>query len=191
MRAAGFVLTGGNSTRMGTDKALLQTGDTHLVSAVACTLSELSIPVTLVGRPDRYSHLDWPCISDVRPGQGPLSGIETALAASDAEWNLVVACDMPTVSSQWLMTILQHGQNSTDLSCVATRDADGRVHPLCAAYRKSCLPLVSKALDEHRLRLTAILDEFATEYLQAPVVLPNLNTPSEWERYQSLHLAAH
>ena len=70
MRAAGFVLVGGMSTRMGQDKALLSWNSQYLVEKIAATVAAATGNVTLVGRPERYMHLNVPCIPDSRDGKG-------------------------------------------------------------------------------------------------------------------------
>ena len=94
-RMAGFVLVGGNSTRMGRDKAQLPLHGRTLVEHIAGAVAEAAGSVTLIGAPERYPDLGIRMLPDSRPGAGPLGGICTALASTDAEWNLIVACDMP------------------------------------------------------------------------------------------------
>ena len=79
MQAAGFVLVGGQSSRMGRDKARLRIGSGLLVEDVAGKLASCTASVTLVGPPERYADLPFECLPDLRPGLGPLAGIEAAL----------------------------------------------------------------------------------------------------------------
>ena len=97
---AGFVLVGGNSSRMGRDKAGLPLLGRTLVEHVAAAVAEAAGSVTLIGPPGRYSSLDFPIIADWRPGLGPLGGIHTALTHSPAVWNLIAACDLPQISGE-------------------------------------------------------------------------------------------
>src|SRR3981081_963293 len=76
---AGFVLVGGNSSRMGKDKARLPFGGGTLAEYVAKAVREAAGSVTLVGAPERYLSLGFPMLTDIRKGAGPLSGIHTAL----------------------------------------------------------------------------------------------------------------
>ncbi len=79
MRAGGFVLTGGQSARMGRDKALLPLHGRTLVEHVAAEVKDACGSVTLVGAPERYQQLGLPCLSERYPLCGPLSGLEAAL----------------------------------------------------------------------------------------------------------------
>ena len=179
MRAAGFVLTGGNSSRMGSDKALLTTDGRQLVQQVATALEAVANPVALVGKPERYARLPWRCLPDLRPGLGPLAGLEAALAITEMDLNLVVACDMPGLQTQWLRRLLEYAERS-EAPCVVTRDPAGKIHPLCAVYRRGCLPFIRQALDTKRHKLTSLIEELGAEYLVASSSIHNLNTPLEW-----------
>lgn len=183
MRAAGFVLVGGHSSRMGRDKALMPLNARTLVEDVAERVRKVAGNVALVGRPDRYRDLEYECLPDIRSGIGPLGGIDAALAARRADLNLILACDMPGVETRWLRELL-HCAKETDALCVILRDAEERVHPLCAVYRSACLPRLKRALDERRLRVRDFVDELGAEFLKVRAVVENVNTPEEWERWQ-------
>ena len=131
---------------MGQDKALLSWDSQYLVEKIAATVAAATGTVTLVGRPERYGHLNIPCIPDSRDGQGPLAGIEAALQSGQAEWNLIVSCDMPDISSAVLSFLLEKARE-TSASCVAAEDATGQIHPLCAVYHRRCLPIIRRSLE--------------------------------------------
>src|SRR5437762_8761701 len=79
MKAAGFVLVGGHSSRMGRDKALLPLDSGLLIEKLAAMVAAVVGTVALIGEPERYKHLGLECLPDLRPGMGPLAGIEAAL----------------------------------------------------------------------------------------------------------------
>jgi molybdopterin-guanine dinucleotide biosynthesis protein A len=179
MRTAGFVLAGGRSVRMGSDKALLRAGDEVLVQQVARAVAAAAGTATVVGDPARYGHLVPHCIADLDPGFGPLSGIETALAASPADWNLICACDMPGLDAGFLRRLLDFsitGQHS----CAASADPNGSLHPLCAVYHRGCLPFVKRAMRDGELALMRLLARLEAVPFPSPNPLPNCNTPEEW-----------
>src|SRR5277367_1066850 len=109
MVAAGFVLAGGRSRRMGRDKAMLPYRGRPLIAHVAETVEKVlygSGHATIVGQPDRYRDLGYRVLADLYPDCGPLGGIVTALQQSAADWNLVVACDMPNLAEADLRELL-------------------------------------------------------------------------------------
>jgi molybdenum cofactor guanylyltransferase len=183
MRAAGFVLVGGKSTRMGQDKALLLWRSQRLVETIAATVAAVTGTVTLIGRPERYVNLEIPCLSDHRHGLGPLAGIEAALETGRGEWNLIVGCDMPDVNADTLHSLLDQAEQ-TSRWCVAAQDVTGRIQPLCAAYHYRCLPIIKRSLDEGRLKLMNVLEELPAEYVPVQTKLVNINTPEDWLRWQ-------
>lgn len=184
MQAAGLVLVGGRSSRMGQDKALLQWNSHLLVEEVAARVRDVAGNVALVGAPERYRELGFECVPDLRPGLGPLAGIEAALASGRGELNLIVACDMPGIETRWLRTLLECAEQSVAL-CTVLRDSAGIVHPLCAVYRRACLPSVRRFLDAHRLRAQDAIRELDAAIVEVDAELRNVNTREEWDAWRT------
>jgi len=180
---SGFVLAGGASRRMGTNKALLPFGGTTLVQHVSNQVAEATRHVYVIGPREHLGDLKVPVIDDLFPGEGPLGAIVTALTFSFTEWNLVVACDMPSVTSEMLRTLFHHAvQSECDALVPAT--SDGRRHPLCAVYRTTALPGLRAAWSGGLRRVYDALDRIRTEYLPCGRrAVTNVNTPAEWEAY--------
>ena len=181
MGHAGFVLVGGESRRMGRDKALLRAGSQPLAARVAACVREAAGNVTLVGPVDRYMHLGFPVIADRVPGRGPLGGVYTALAASAADWNLIVACDMPRLTIGFLVALIEVAEAS-EADCVVPQDQFG-MHPLCAAYHRRCAPLAAAAMNDNQLKMQEFALSLRCERWSPELagVLTNVNTPAEWE----------
>jgi molybdenum cofactor guanylyltransferase len=179
MNAAGFVLVGGQSRRLGQDKALLPWHDGVLVESVARAVCSTAGSVVLIGAPDRYRHLPFLTVEDRRKGCGPLAGIETALALQIAEYNLICACDMPHLSLQMLQGLLQYAQ-TCKAGCTLVVDGAGRSHPLCAVYHQSCLAAVTNALNQDQLRLHDLTRGLRSKTFSVLDSLANVNTPEEW-----------
>ena len=181
---AGFVLVGGNSSRMGRDKARLPFQGKTLVEHVACAVAEAAGSVTLVGAPERYETLGFPMLADRRAGAGPLAGIHTALAASTAAWNLIVACDMPGISAPFLRSLLAAAQSS-DADCLLPAGPSGLPEPLCAVYHSRCLQVIGAALDRNVRKITDGLAGLRIVNLSVAESgwFRNVNTPEEWTQY--------
>lgn len=139
------MLVGGRSSRMGRDKALLPFAGSTLAEFVARTVASVTGPVVLVGEPDRYHDLGYPVISDRYPGEGPLGGILAALDHTQSDWNLMVACDMPGISGEFLSRILEAAEKSTD-DVLLPIGPGGRPEPLCAAYHRRALKALESVL---------------------------------------------
>jgi molybdopterin-guanine dinucleotide biosynthesis protein A len=181
---AGFVLVGGNSSRMGRDKARLPFQGKTLVDHVASAVAEAAGSVTLVGAPERYETLGFRMLADQRTGAGPLAGIYTALAASPAAWNLIVACDMPGISAPFLRSLMAAAQSS-DADCLLPAGPSGLPEPLCAAYHSRCLEAIGAALDRNVRKITDGLAglRIANWRVDESNWLRNVNTPEEWTQY--------
>jgi molybdenum cofactor guanylyltransferase len=183
MQAAGFVLVGGRSLRMGCDKALLEWNAHPLVEEVAGKVRSVAGNVALVGPLERYGALGFDCVADLRPGLGPLAGIEAALASGRAEANLIVACDLPGIESVWLERLMREAEES-GAKCVLIRDGDGVVQPLCGVYKSTCLPMIGRALDERRLRMQDLIEELQAGMVEIEEALANINTPEDWHAWR-------
>lgn len=178
---AGFVLTGGNSSRMGRDKALLPYRGITLVEHVAAEVRRAAGSVVLVGPPERYKHLGFPVIGDRMPGLGPLSGIHAALDSSQAQWNLIVACDMPALDAAFLASLLDAAEQA-NAPCLLPVSDSGRPEPLCAVYRKDCLEIIIRALGAGVRKVTEALAGLPpVRYRTGDAArFQNANTPEDW-----------
>ncbi len=179
MQKAGFILTGGHSSRMGKDKALLPWRNTSVVEHLADLVRRIADSATLIGSSERYKHLGLPCVPDLRPQQGPLAGLETALSITTADWNLIVACDLPTLAPSTLSDLLQAAE-SGHKNATIVRDAGGRVQPLCGVYHRCCCQAVQESLNQGNRKVFSLLEKLEPGYLDIPETLANVNTPEEW-----------
>jgi molybdenum cofactor guanylyltransferase len=186
MRLAGFVLVGGNSARMGQDKARLRMETHLLIEDVAVKVAFVAGNVTLVGATHRYQDLSFACLADQRVGQGPLGGVEAALSAGLGDWNLIVACDLPGLHEKWLQELVEASKFKSQ-SCIVCQDRTGTLHPLCGIWHASCLPIIQNALNHGRLRMMDILRELAAETVMVNGIIANVNTPEEWRTWQIAH----
>jgi molybdopterin-guanine dinucleotide biosynthesis protein A len=148
----GFLLAGGKSSRMGTNKALLDFRGQTLFDRALSMLRSVCPDVVVVGGiaplPDSP-----PVIADLYPGCGPLAGIHAALKHSSADLNLMLAVDMPFVSPHLLRFLLSVAENSDALVTVP-RTAKG-FQPLCAVYRREFLEIAEANLQAGKYKIDA------------------------------------
>jgi len=166
---------------MGRDKALLPFRGGHLAESVAAAVEAAAGSVTVVGRADlgRFR-----AIPDIHPGEGPLGGILTALADSESDWNLVVACDMPEITAGFLAGLLD-AATAAGTDALVPRGPSGRPEPLCAVYHRRCLGSLQAAFDRGVRKVMQAVGEVAASI--CPVVevaqFQNVNTPEDWSGY--------
>ena len=176
-----FVLAGGQSTRMGRDKALLEIDGRPLVQHLLDTLRCLGRAPRICGsRPDLARFAD--VVPDNFARSGPLGGIEAALAASNEDLNLFVPVDLPRLPSEFLRWLMARAERSQAVATIP-RYA-GRHHPLCAVYSRRLLSglqsslaagkfKVMVAIRESAAALSEPIDEFDVESVAA-------SGPSDW-----------
>jgi molybdenum cofactor guanylyltransferase len=163
---------------MGRDKTRLPFRGGELVTAVAGTVARAAGTVTLVG------HSELPAIPDLYPGEGPLGGILTALHHTSADWNLVVACDMPQLSDAFLAELVARAMRSP-AAVILPCGPDGVLQPLCAVYHKPALPTMEDHFNRGVRKVTAALAGLAVELLAVSELslFQNVNTPEDWAPY--------
>jgi molybdopterin-guanine dinucleotide biosynthesis protein A len=179
---AGAVLTGGASTRMGRDKALLAVDGVPLALRVARVLAVAgAAPVVAVGGDLaglRAAGLT--AVADPRQGAGPLAGIATALGALDADIVVVLACDLPAASPAAVRAVVQALRDAPEAH-VAVPVLGGRPEPLHAAWRRSALPAVEAALAAGTGAVRAVLDALGAVPVEGldPAWFANANRPAD------------
>ncbi len=140
------ILVGGQSRRMGTDKASLRLGDKSFLEALVDVLVRVSDRVLVVGGQglsgEARPAVDF--LPDSFPGAGPLGGLITGLAASQSDKVFAVACDMPLVTAEAAELLAGECDDRHD---AAVPQTDGPLHPLCAVYRPTCLPAMRDAFE--------------------------------------------
>ncbi len=188
MRLAGFVLAGGESRRMGQDKALLPFHGEPLTVSLARTVSQITDRVSIIGDPANYSHLGFPVVADAVPRCGPAGGIYTALLRNETDWNVVVACDMPRVTAALLRTLVRHAVDAEGDcgDCIVPLGFDGQPEPLCAVYHLRCRPVLERAICENRLRMRDLVAELRPVLVSGadPGCFLNVNTPADWRQVE-------
>jgi molybdopterin-guanine dinucleotide biosynthesis protein A len=141
--------------------------------------------VTLIGSPERYRHLSYPVLPDESANRGPLGGIVTALAHSQAQWNLVVACDMPSASAELFDDLFAAAEHATgDPDCIVPMSSQG-LEPLCAVYHLRALPPLRAELEAGNLTMQDVVSKLNAHWwpVMDDDLFENVNTPEEWSRH--------
>lgn len=186
---AGFILAGGESARMGHDKALLELGGEPIILRIARLVAGVvKADAVVIGRAALCDRLSLTVVEDDWPGAGPLGGIATALRVSKAEWNLVVACDLPYLTRPWLNFLLARARR-TGSDAVMPINFNG-AEPLCAMYHKHCEATLHSALKNGIRKVTDGLAGLRLESIGPAEWRPfdpegflfkNMNSPADYE----------
>lgn len=183
-----FVLAGGKSSRMGSDKALLELRGRPLLRHAMDLANFVTENVKIAGDPTKYAAFGM-VVSDLYLDRGPLGGIHAALAGTSTDLNLILATDLPFVEPQFLRHLIAIAAESTAL--VTVPQVGQYFEPLCAVYRRQFAEIAAAALANGKNKVDALFTEPATrivceeEIIRAgfsSVMFRNLNTPQEWQR---------
>jgi len=174
---------------MGREKALLEINGTKLVVRAARVVTSVCGSATIVGSLVDYARFGFPTIADNQPRLGPLGGILTALDRGEASWNLVVACDLPYLTSEWLRFLVDRALRSN--SRVVLPESTSGLEPLCAVYHREAAGPIRAAIERGLLKVTGVFDRLPVERVTPAEIQPfdprgvlfqNLNTPEDFER---------
>jgi|SRR5687767_5915558 len=188
---AGFILTGGRSSRMGTDKSLLMLDGQSFVERIAGELSPTTSSITIVGdeKLANQTRIKLPTISDVYRQWGALGGVHAALSACSASWALIVACDFPFVTKELFGRLSAYREG---WDAVAPIQRDGIPQPLSALYRvEPCLGRAEQLINSGERKPVALLQSVETRWVTFPELsslegaekfFDNINTPEDYAR---------
>ena len=187
------ILAGGQSIRMGADKASLQleNGGPTLIEMVAASIADLSDDRFLVNRDGtKRPELDLPAVADSFGDSGVLGGIATALAAANYPDVVIVSCDMPFLDTALLRFVGNASSYAEVL--IPVLDQPSRQTPggtvtyqtLHARYSRDCLPAIERALNTNRRRVISFFADVAVEVLPESLCRKFRSRPAEFHQRQ-------
>lgn len=203
----GIVLAGGQSQRMGSDKAFLVVEGRTLVERALDVLRRVCVETTIVANDlEAYARFGSPVVPDSLPDFGPLAGLHAGLSAMRTELGLVVAVDMPFLNAALLGAMIDAaaGWDAVIPALAAEASADSLkrkrakdldLHPLHAVYRRACLPAIQAAIDRGDRKVNSFFADVRLRYFGLEEMrrhdpelrsLLNVNTPDEWQAAQRL-----
>lgn len=196
LKVNSIVLVGGQSQRFGRDKLIERINGLKLIEHVIERLKGISSRILLVGSGNmaELSVAGGTCfetVRDVYPDKGTLGGLYTGLLASDTEYNIAVAGDMPFLNRGLLryMDSLAPG-----FDAVVPRVGE-YLEPLCAVYARSSLAPIEEALRQGRLSIVGLLPSLQVRYVTEEEIgrydpghlsFMNINTQADLERAKLL-----
>jgi molybdopterin-guanine dinucleotide biosynthesis protein A len=182
------ILAGGQSRRMGANKALLDIGGRPLIQILVGRIRPLTGRIYISSNDClSYQFLDIPVIPDLFAGHGPLAGFHSAMARKLSSLYVMLACDLPNLQTPFLANLVEMAEG---FDAAIPRTGDGLPHPLCAVYRDTCLPSVERAL---RRGANKVIESFLNDSLSVRFVGPdegkfkdtdlaNINTPEDLQK---------
>ncbi len=183
-----FILAGGKSSRMGTDKPLLEFNGETLLGRTLLKARRVAGKVCILGSREKFE-LFGPVIEDIYRDRGPLAGIHAALGATTTELNLMLAVDLPFLPEAALKYIID--QARTCDAVVTIPRIGGFVQTLCAVYRREFEEIAEESLRAGHNKIEPLYAQTSVRVLEedelaevdiVPAMFDNLNTPQDIER---------
>ncbi len=160
---SGVVLTGGKSSRYGTNKAYVKISGTPMILKVIKVMRELFRHIVLITNdPDEYASLGFDMYEDIIKGLGPLGGIYTALLSIEGGAGFFTACDMPFIKKDLVEYMLEVGSG---FDAVVPRVED-KTEPLHAIYTKACIPAIKEVIDNGEFQVNRIYPMISVRYVE-------------------------
>lgn len=189
-----FILIGGESRRMGNDKALLKLAGRTFVEIIAGELRRSGCKnISLIGKIESAElaeiaeknelkilpDIEFPHEKSVRAS---IIGLYSALKYSELEWTFVIACDLPLINVGFIESL--KAKIASDIEAVIPVQPDGRYQPFCAFYKRGeTLKAVQETLKSDNWKMTNLLSRLNAKYIEftpeTATPLFNVNTPDD------------
>ncbi len=184
---SGAVLCGGLNTRMhGRTKSHLPLGRQTFLQRLTQTLQSVCTETSIITRnPEEYSSCNLPVHTDIFSLRCSLSGIHAALSYSPCKHVFITACDTPLLMPGVIRLLMDKGSKADD---VVVPVINGYYEPLCAIYSQSCLPLLSRLLENRQAKISGMYSRVRVHMVQEAEVRTvdphldsfiNVNTPED------------
>ena len=192
MKVHAFVTAGGQSSRMGRDKAWLELAGRPMIELVVDQLSHITPEVAIIANGPEYSRLGYRVFSDEKEGIGPLEAIRTALRHSSSPLVVLVACDLPFVRSELFLELINR---VAGYDAVVPIGPDGRLEPLCAVYATRVREPVTDLVAAGERKMRRLFEGIKTRFVSfdelrslegSDYFFVNVNTPEDYIRAQQL-----
>ena len=177
-----IILAGGKSSRMGTDKGLVDFNGKKMIEHVIAGISTVAGNIMVVSNNNCYREMGYNVVRDMHLNCGPLGGIHAGLAHSVTEWNFVVGCDMPFVNHEIIDFLV--GQIGDADAIVPVHD--NKFEPLCALYHLSAIAKIETLLLSGELKMQNVIRKLNTVFIAIPkekfdaaVIFRNINAPAD------------
>ena len=178
-----IILAGGNNSRIGRNKAMLNVGSISFIEYVINQIRPLFGEIIISSNePALYKELSCRIITDKSEGQGPLMGIYSCLLEMQNDIAFVSTCDVPELNLPFLNKLLSYSQN---YDIVVPILSDGKYEPLFAVYNKTGISAIEKILNSERRKISLIFNELNVKYvpLNDLTWYHNINTEEDYREF--------
>ncbi len=184
------ILAGGLSTRMKQNKANLKYKNSTFLEHIYNEMnSKYSVSISH-NKNELYENINCNKIIDIYDQIGPLGGIYSSLVESKTDFNFIVSCDTPNITSEFVQFLSTYIHK--DYDAIVPVNRQGKKFPTIAFYKKSILPVVEKSISSENYRLMSLLDNINTKFVHLDYsifqdeMLLNINTYEEYKKFSNI-----
>ncbi|OMQ11687.1 molybdenum cofactor guanylyltransferase [[Flexibacter] sp. ATCC 35103] len=175
-----FILCGGKSSRMQSEKGLVLFQGKPFIEHIIKAVLPITSTIKLIANNRQYDYLSYQKIPDIITDKGPLGGIYTALINSETEFNLILSCDIPLISTELLSELVSKHNQEAEITVFAS---ESRMHPLIGIYSKKILPVIKNAIDNEDLKMMNLIAKVPHQIIKIEesenFPLTNINSADE------------
>ncbi len=182
MDITGVVLAGGESSRMGEEKSLMQFRKQQLINFSISALQPYCSEILISSSKDIHQKFSCRIIADEFQKIGPIAGIHSALKNSKTDYIIILPCDSPMVKPQFVQYLISQIEEN-DKAIVPQYQENKE--PLFSIYHKSILAVVESQISNRDYRLTHLLDQVKAKVIEVTdrSCFVNINTPEDFSKY--------
>lgn len=178
-----YILAGGKSSRMKTEKGLVMLKGKPMIEWVIQACEPFQTNITIIANSTHYSYLPYPTIKDDITNCGPIGGIVTALHHSEKQNVLVLSCDIPYIQTAVLKALLNSSDPFADAHIPIHKNI---IHPLIGIYKKSATETILKQIESANYKLLHLLKKLNTAYINMDKFgdsnFENINHPEDLKK---------
>jgi len=156
----GIILAGGKSSRMGTEKGLLELNGSTFIAKIINAIEPLVNDILIISKNKKYDILGCKRINDLIENSGPVAGVYTGLYHSKTQLNLVLSCDIPLITPNIIKMLILGYENEFE---VIQLQSQNKTMPLIAIYNKQCMHKCLDFLQQNERRLRSVVNQFKTK----------------------------
>lgn len=183
-RLSTAVLAGGKSSRLGSNKAMIELNGAKLIEHVIHIVQHFTDTVRIIANdPETYRRFNVPVAADIKPGGGPLSGIHAALSLSTSDYVLILSCDMPLLETLHIKPLIT-AYPGHDITIYKHK----KFEPLCAVYRRTCISALEELIEHGEYRIIDLFPTLNVKVIRAddPTPFTSINTREDYQRVKEL-----
>lgn len=172
MNFTAIILAGGKSSRMGTDKGLVQINEIPMIERVIDAVKKSGVTnIMIVSGNSEYKKFGFPVFPDLVPEKGPLGGIYTGLLKSSTAKNLILSCDIPFINEIVLKMLLRNGMDNS----ITIVKHENRIHNLIGVYDKCLVKDIEEHIFSNKLKVGQFIESHNPNIIDLKTFMPDLD----------------